>query len=443
MKSTRLRDLLGGVLIGIIACLILIACGSDSGQTSGSTAAASNQATTAVTSFSNNGSNAAANTNNSNAAGSNQNVAVAANNQSVPTAAQATSNQANGNLSVPLNPSGNYNQDILNVIKAVRPGVVLIAATITTNKSGGGFGGIFGGGGQGQQVEQGIGTGSIITPDGYILTNNHVVEGSTRLAVSLPDGRTYQGRLIGREGQSSDMAIVKIDPKNNETFPVVKLGDSSNLQVGEGVVAIGNALGLPGGPTVTQGIVSAIGRSIQEPNGAQLTDLIQTDAAINPGNSGGPLLNLRGELVGMNTAAAVDPEQGVAANGIGFALSINSLRSYIDALTKGGGQAAISSKPFMGILPQTMTAGLAARYQLPVDTGVLIARVDQNSPAAKAGWKAGDIIVQMDGTAIKSTNDLANVLSRHKAGDQVNVTLVGQNGQQRNAPITFGSVPNQ
>jgi serine protease Do len=235
------------------------------------------------------------------------------------------------------------------------------------------------------------------------------------------------------------MAIIKIDPKAGETLPTIPLGDSSKLEVGEAVVAIGNALGLDGGPTVTSGIVGAVGRSINESGGAQLSDLIQTDAAINPGNSGGPLLNLRGELVGMNTAAPVVQSSGEVAQGIGFALAINQLRPLIDSFVKG----TSLERPFMGILPQAMTSALAARYQLPVNYGILIGRVDANSPAAQAGWKAGEIIVKMDGKDLRSLNDLSVVLQKHKPGDKVSVTVVDRSGKQREAPITFGSPPAQ
>ncbi len=432
MKSTRLKDVMGGLMIGIIACLILIACGGDSNQAN-SAPSPQSQTTLAIGSG------------NSASFGNTQPATGATTAQLAQVPAQLAQIQP-GTV---LNPTGQLNLDIRNVIKSARPAVVLIAAEIRSQGSGNNFGGIFGSGGGGQ-IEQGVGTGSIITQDGYILTNNHVIEGATKLTVVITEPGTgkqtsYPGRLIGREGRSSDMAIVKIEPKSGEKFPIIPMGDATKLEVGEAVVAIGNALGLPGGPSVTAGIVGAIGRSIQEPGGAQLTQLIQTDAAINPGNSGGPLLNLRGEIIGMNTAAAVDQSsgQGVAANGIGFALNINQTRQYIDALLTGGGQNVVAERPFMGILPQTNTAGLQARYSLPVDYGALISRVDPNTPAAQAGWAAGDIIVRMDNTDIRTTDDLAGVLSRHKAGDRVNVTLVGRDGKQRDTQITFGRAPQQ
>ncbi len=340
-----------------------------------------------------------------------------------------------------LNPSGNLEQDVKSVVKAARPAVVLIAVTIRS-----GNGGLFG---QGGQVGQGVGTGSVITPDGYILTNNHVVEGASgdiRVTFPPPDNRRFVGRLIGREASSNDVAVIKIDPKPGETFPIIKMGDSSTLEVGDWVVAIGNALALPGGPSVTAGVVSSLGRSIQEPKGANLTDLIQTDAAINPGNSGGPLLNLKAELVGVNTAAAVNPEENVTAQSIGFAININQARQIAQTFIGGGGNqgsATTLNRPFMGILPTTMTAGLAARYNLPTDRGVLVSRVDPNTPSAKAGWTVGDIIIAMDNQQISNTDDLQKVLAKHKPGDTVTTVLVARDGQQRQTQITFGQSPAQ
>jgi serine protease Do len=443
-KSTRIKDVIGGLMLGVMACLIIIACGSDQNAGAGNTQAPATQAGSLANSGNGNvnagfGPSATASSGDNNASntGSSSNATSGA----VP-AGQAG---APSNQTVPLTPTGYLNQDVRNVIKAVRPAVVeIIAETSSTNN----IGSIFGNGGSGG--ETGIGTGSIISQDGYILTNNHVVEGADKFTVVLPDGRQYDAQLIGREARTSDIAVIKIDPRqnSNQTLPVMKMGDSSKLEIGEAVVAIGNALGLPGGPTVTQGIVSAIGRSIQEPGGAQLTALIQTDAAINPGNSGGPLLNLRGEQIGINTAAPVDPSQGVVANGIGFAININSIMGYVQPFVSGGtpaqgnGQTVFAEKPFMGILPQTVTAGLAAQYKLPVKQGALIARVDPNTPAAQAGWQVGDIIVKMDNTTINTIDDLAGVLARHKAGDTVQATLVNRSGQQRTTQITFSRSPN-
>jgi len=435
-------------MLGIIACLILIACGSDQNAGAGNSPQATQNG-----GFSSSGDNNGFATAGGNNTSTNGNVAAStsASGGTVQAVSQ-TGAQAPANQTVPLTPTGFLNQDVRSVIKAVRPSVVeVIAETSSTSN----IGSIFGNGDQ-SGGQTGIGTGSIISPSGYILTNNHVVEGANKFTVVLPDGRQYDATLIGREGKVNDIAVIKIDPSQNgnQPLPVMKLGDSSKLEIGEAVVAIGNALGLEGGPSVTQGIVSAMGRSIQEPNGAQLTALIQTDAAINPGNSGGPLLNLRGEQIGINTAAPVDPSQGVVANGIGFAININQVMTYIQPFVGANatapaqgqqGQAtqpAFAGKPFMGILPQTVTAGLAAQYKLPVKQGALIGRVDPNTPAQAAGWQAGDVIIKMDGTDIKTIDDLAAVLARHKPGDTVSTTLVNLQGQQRTTNITFSKSPN-
>jgi len=310
------------------------------------------------------------------------------------------------------------------VVKAVTPSVVLIA--VTTSQA------------------QGVGTGSVITPDGFIITNFHVVaaggasvSAQTQIQVVMTDGKKFPAKVVGTD-RANDLAVIKIEASG---LPVIKQGSSSALQVGEWVIAVGNALALPGGPTVTAGIVGALGRSIQEPApaSANLTDLIQTNAAINPGNSGGPLLNLKGEIVGINTAAPVDPESQSAAQGIGFAISIDQAKPIIQTLMSGKSIVP----PYMGILPETLTPGLAAQYNLSTDTGVLIRTVEPNSAAANAGWKAGDIITQMDGTKISSLADLQAVLNRHKPGDTVAATLVTTQGQTQQTNITFGQPPTQ
>jgi S1-C subfamily serine protease len=177
-------------------------------------------------------------------------------------------------------------------------------------------------------------------------------------------------------------------------------------------------------------------RSITEPNGIAISDLIQTDAAINPGNSGGPLLNLNGEMIGINTAGATGTADEPAQN-IGFALSINSVRPIIDAFMSG----KQVSRPYIGVSLTNVTPAVATRYGLKVNSGVLITQVGPNTPAAQAKFTAGDTIVEMDGTKINETADLSTVLSRHKPGDTVSVTLVNRNGQQRTAQLTLGQAP--
>jgi serine protease Do len=321
----------------------------------------------------------------------------------------------------PVLATGNLEVGMINVVNQVKAAVVLISVT--------------------SPQASGVGTGSIVTPDGYIVTNYHVialggntVPAGSQVTVVLTNGKKYPAKIV-RAVANNDLAVLKIEDTN---LPTIKFGRSEALQIGEWVVAIGNALGLPGGPTVTAGIVGATGRSIQEPNGAQLVDLIQTNAQINPGNSGGPLLNLKGEMVGINTAAPVDPESQTAAQGIGFALSIDQTRPIIEALISGKGY----SPPYMGILPVEMTPGLAARYNLPRDNGVLITQVVPGSPAAIAGWMANAILVEMDGTQVNDLSDLQKVLNKHKPGDTVQAKLVTPVGQEKTTSIIFGTAPN-
>jgi S1-C subfamily serine protease len=430
-----------GLLIVLVCLLVptLVACGDTT-----STAGSGNSATTAAA-----GTTAAATTSTSTTAAANSTTSgamtTAASGAATTTATNATTSGAGTTSNRPVaavtplsstpagvaaggatgaNPTGNLETDIRNVVDTVKPAVVLIA--VSTPQA------------------QGVGTGSIITPDGYIVTNFHVVAAEsasvspqTKIQVVMTDGKKYPANVVGTD-RSNDLAVVKIEATG---LPVIKQGSSSALHVGDWVVAVGNALGLPGGPTVTTGIVSAIGRSIQEPApaSANLTDLIQTSAAINPGNSGGPLLNLNGELVGVNTAAPVDPQSGAAAQGIGFAISIDQAKPIIQTLMSGKSIVP----PYMGILPETLTPGLAAQFQLPTDTGVLIRQVGPGTPAAQAGWKAGDTITQMDGTKLSSIADLQGVLNKHKPGDTVSATLVTPQGQTQQTNITFGQPPAQ
>ena len=256
---------------------------------------------------------------------------------------------------------------------------------------------------------QGIGSGVIFDARGYVLTNSHVIEGAQQMRVTLPDGRTFPGKLVGAD-PVTDLAVVKIDASN---LPAALLGDSSKLEVGETVIAIGNPLGLEGGPTVTVGVVSAVGRSIEDPGGAALHDLIQTDAAINPGNSGGPLVRMSGAVIGINTAIIQD------AQGIGFAISIDSAKPIVQELLAHGRVV----RPLVGIVPVSVTPQLATAYELPVERGVLVVRLDPKGPAARAGMKPGDIIVTIAGQAVKNLSELRVEIARHKIGETVDVAV--------------------
>ena len=278
----------------------------------------------------------------------------------------------------------------------------------------------------------GEGSGVVFDRRGYILTNNHVVQDATEIIVSLPDReKTYTSRLVGRD-PATDLAVVQIEPDN---LPLANLGDSDALQVGEPVVAIGNALGLEGGPTVTAGVVSALSRSIDEPSGATLYGLIQTDAAINPGNSGGPLINMAGDVIGINTAVATGSSEA-PAQGIGFAISINGAKPIINDLMAYGKVR----RPYLGVETGTVTPALARQYRLSVDHGAYVARVVKGGPAARAGMEPADVIVKIDDDAIRSSVDLRKVMDRAKIGQKVKIEIV-RRGAHRTVEITLAEMP--
>jgi S1-C subfamily serine protease len=270
--------------------------------------------------------------------------------------------------------------------------------------------------------DTGIGSGVIINSAGYILTNQHVVAGARTLTVALPDGRTFDGRLIGAD-PDTDVAVVQI---SGENLPQAPLGDSSQLAVGDWVVAIGNALGLPGGPTVTAGVVSALGRTIQEPSGTTgqpgplLYDLIQTDAAINPGNSGGPLVNLRGEVVGISTLVAGSTDTGNAVQGIGFGIAINTVKPVAQELIATGRVVRAS----LGIA--YAWAGPADAQQLAgsATPGAVVLVVPPGSPGAQAGLRRGDLITEVDGQPLRDESTLSRQLQAHQPGDVLPLTVV-------------------
>jgi S1-C subfamily serine protease len=287
---------------------------------------------------------------------------------------------------------------------------------------------------------RGVGSGVVYDAGGLVLTNNHVVEGATSLTVSLPDGRVYEGKVLGGDPQM-DLAVLKIRPAAGEALPVAPLGNSATLEVGDWVVAIGNALGLPGGPTVTAGVVSAVGRAIQEPSGVPgepgpyLYDLIQTDAAINPGNSGGPLFNLAGEVVGINTLGA-GSDGDVMAQGIGFAIAIDTARPVADQLVTTGRVA----HAYLGVAYAPVTLAVAQQLGLQVKQGLVLTQVATGSPAATAGLRPRDVVRAVDGQPVTDETTLGRVLSRRRPGDRLGVTLV-RGAQQVTLDITLGERP--
>lgn len=272
--------------------------------------------------------------------------------------------------------------------------------------------------------QEGAASGVIISNDGYILTNNHVVEGAQKIKITLADGRTFDAKVVGSDPYT-DVAVIKI---NATDLPAAKLGDSTNLKIGQIVIAIGNPFGL--GKTVTAGIISAINRSITTDRGTIIEGLIQTDAPINPGNSGGALVNGSGEVIGINTAIY----QG--AQGIGFAIPIHLARSIANQIIAKG----YASHPWMGIYLDTVDAQTSAYYRLPVDYGAIIMDVVKNGPAETAGLKKGDIIISLDGEKIETADDLVVRVMRHNVGDKVKVT-VARGDQKLTLEVTLAERP--
>ena len=263
---------------------------------------------------------------------------------------------------------------------------------------------------------QGAGTGMVVTPDGDVLTNAHVVSGATSIRVKLGTGdKTYDADLLGSD-PAADVAVIHL--RDVRDLPTVTLGRSSALKVGDDVVAIGNALALPGGPTVTAGIVSARDRTIRSQR-EQLDNLIQTDAAINPGNSGGPLVNANGQVVGMNTAVAQGAGDAAAQN-IGFAIASDTFKPIVDDLRRGGG-GAVHARAFLGVTTVTVDDSVKDRFGLDADSGAIVIDVSPGSPADGAGLRRGDVITSIGGTDISSSEDLGRVVRSHKPGDKVDV----------------------
>ena len=277
-----------------------------------------------------------------------------------------------------------------------------------------------------QLTERGTGSGVIYDKRGYIATNNHVVEGASEIIVSLTDGRTVKGKVLGADAVT-DLAVVKIDEDN---LPVAKFGDSDSLLVGEPAIAIGNPLGLEFRGSVTAGVISALNRSIEV--GERKFNLIQTDAAINPGNSGGALVNADGEVVGINSAKIA--VSGV--EGIGFAIPINTAKPILDELAEQGRIA----RPYLGA--SLMDKEIAARFGFELDLhgGIFIVKIVENSPAYKAGIRPGDIILSFNGQEVATAVDLRTKLAECRVGDKVEVTIL-HNGVKMAKTVVLEEVP--
>jgi serine protease Do len=275
--------------------------------------------------------------------------------------------------------------------------------------------------------EQSLGSGVIVSPDGYILTANHVVDDADEIKVSISGNKTeYTAKVIGKD-QATDIAVLKIDAND---LPAITLADSDQLEVGDVVLALGNPFGV--GQTVTMGIVSALGRSGLE-GFNQYQDFIQTDAAINPGNSGGALVDTEGRLVGINTAI-VSPSGG--NNGIGFAVPINMARHVLESFVSGGKV----TRGYLGIIPQDIDAGLARQFDLPNQNGALVGDVMPGTPAAKAGLKAGDVIVTINNKQIQDAHDLQITVSQLSPGTVVSLKVI-RNGYDKNIAVTLAELP--
>jgi len=269
-----------------------------------------------------------------------------------------------------------------------------------------------------------LGSGFIVDKEGYILTNNHVIEGAEDIKIKLYNGRTFDAKVVGRDPKS-DIALLKINPKG-ETLPVAKLGDSDKLKVGDWVIAIGNPFGLE--HTVTAGIVSAKGRVIGM---GPYDDFIQTDASINPGNSGGPLFNLQGEVVGINTAIVA------GGQGIGFAIPINMAKNLLPQLKKGK-----VTHGFLGVYIQDLTPELAKRFGLKEPKGVLISDIMPNSPAAKAGLKKGDVIIRFNDKEVSDSWTLRRLVASTPPRERVKIEIMRQ-GKNYTIWVTLGEYEKQ
>ncbi len=279
---------------------------------------------------------------------------------------------------------------------------------------------------------RGAGTGMVLSSDGDILTNNHVVEGAQEIRVTITGEKApREADLIGAD-PARDVAIIKV--RNASGLKTVTLGSSADLKVGDDVVAIGNALALVGGNTVTRGIVSALDRTVDDPE-ENLRQLIQTDAAINSGNSGGPLVDARGEVIGMNTIVIRGTGTGAPVESIGFAISIDSIKPLIERLRSG---RPAPGQPFVGIAAVDLNPQLKDELGVPVDEGAVVQDVTEGSPSENVGLRVGDVITRFDGKAIESAAEMVQAVRATQPGDKVSFTYY-RGDDKREATLTVGS----
>jgi serine protease Do len=293
----------------------------------------------------------------------------------------------------------------------------------------------------GGETGRGVGTGFIVRSNGVIVTNCHVVEGGSKVTVSTSDEepRRFDARVIGGDCEH-DLAVLKVDATG---LPTVALGNSDDLRLGQEVIALGYALALEGGPTVTTGIVSSLDRTVQaqdpgcpttvcgEDQVRTYADVIQTDAAINHGNSGGPLVDMAGRVVGINSAG------NDSAENIGFAIAIDSAKETIDRAVS----EPLAPSAYLGVTTQPVTSDLAFQLELSVESGAYVVATTADGPAAGAGIGEGDVIVAVDGRDVGSSEELGSVLGELSPGDQVDVELVGSDGSRRTIEVTLGTRP--
>ena len=294
--------------------------------------------------------------------------------------------------------------NIADTVERVRPAVVsIVAQTVSRDRFGR------------QSTGFGSGTGVIFDESGLVLTNNHVIEGGLKITVTQDDGTQVEAEIIGAD-LLSDLAVLRLP---GDGYPSLPLRENGSLRAGDWVIAIGNALALPGGPTVTVGVVSALGRSIESTPGVTLYDLIQTDTSINPGNSGGPLIDLGGNLVGINTVV-LRGSSGVSVEGIGFAVDVETAQQVALQLVELGHVRWA----WMGVFLADLSPEVAAQVGLPIREGVIIQNTLVDGPSDRAGIHPGDIVVKIDGHDIATVSDLTRLLKQEfKAGQEVEVQV--------------------
>jgi serine protease Do len=325
----------------------------------------------------------------------------------------------------PLPPVPTGGSRIVEVVERVSPAVVSVTSNLATEESLGGTG-----------RQAGEGTGFVVEGEGVVVTNFHVVEGGLNIRVITADGQRLEARVIGGD-PNADLAVLEVEPESE--LPTVALGNSEALRMGEPVVALGFALGLEGGPSVTSGIVSAMGRTItaRDPNFSEgqrtYEDLIQTDAAINPGNSGGPLVDLSGRVVGINTAGV----GAAAAENIGFAIAIDRARPVIEEAIANPHEPVA----YMGVSTRDVDSVVAAQFGLPVDSGALVVDVAPGGPADQAGVAPGDVIVGIGGEEVATSDDIRELVTDREPGEEVEVEVVRPDGDSLGIGITLGARP--